>query len=31
MAIDMSKADLNARITRDRNTLETALETAALT
>ena len=31
MAIDMSRADLNARITADRNTLETALETAALT
>ncbi len=31
MAIDMSKADLNARITADRNTLEPVLETAALT
>ena len=31
MAIDMSRANLNARISRDRNALETSLEQAALT
>jgi hypothetical protein len=31
MAIDMSKADINARITTDRKTLAPALEQAALT